>query len=137
MTATDETGHKPADHILDEFLSRHGVVVIGHPEFAGVLQQMRESILAESAPRPVIDREALDRRLETARGHSWSIETTVDAVMELARPVPTREQIAEALHNNDHGHQWREHGVCHRYACDQIYPPMADVVLELLNGSES
>lgn len=64
---------------------------------------------------------------------------TARAALVAARPylMPTREQIAEALHDNDHAHSWRQEGVCSRYACEHVYPPMADVVLALLNGAES
>jgi len=48
--------------------------------------------------------------------------------------MPTREEIAEVLHDNDHAHSWRQEGVCSRYGCEHVYPPMADAVLALLKG---
>jgi hypothetical protein len=91
------------------------------------------------APGQVLDREAVWRGVYSAAiqhlNPSGVADKATDAVMELARPMPTREQIAEAL---------REVSVL-----DYAAPPaentlsgsererVADALLALLNGSES
>lgn len=88
---------------------------------------------------PLLDREAIDRRLETAKGHGWSIETTVDAVMELARAMPTREQISAALSAEVRG--WPDDAGLPHHPDDAksvlTFRRLADAVLALLNGGES
>jgi hypothetical protein len=56
-----------------------------------------------------------------------------DAVMELARPMPTREEIAEAQHDFHTDHLWRDPASCRDW-CAPVYLRMADAVLALING---
>ena len=44
-------------------------------------------------------------------------------------PVASRERVAEALHNNDQAHSWRDERYCPNYACLYIYLPMTDALL--------
>lgn len=64
-------------------------------------------------------------------GHRAQYETRADAVLALAVPVPTREQIAEAIHTSRCPLSWRECGGSHHDDCRMA----ADAVLALLNGS--
>lgn len=110
---------------LREDLARSYPIRAQYDIVSTVIDRLDVLLAAEPAPRPVIDREALDRRLETAKGHSWSIETTVDAVMELARPMPTREQIKEHLSLH-----WA-------FATDEEADEMTNAVVSLFGRSES
>lgn len=102
---------------------------------------------AESAPRPVIDREAVYSLLRATRvtvNDEWRPTETsagqiTDAVMELARPMPTREQVAEeilrVLQRKCVGGA-RSSAVAAQYR-HEIAMETSAVVLALLNGSES
>lgn len=88
-------------------------------------------------PRPLLDREAVKRILGDVRALPVTRSTNphVEAVMKLARPMPTREELAEA------GHRWsclkRDEPV---HELDAIDYDRADEILEiwaLLNGAES
>lgn len=60
--------HRPADHILDEFLGKHGVrVTVG--EFTKVLRDMRGSIAEEIAF--ALDERALEWRTPTPTPEGW------------------------------------------------------------------
>lgn len=96
------------------------------------------------APRLLLDRTALTavlrRKLELQKDFPTFIaeaaEETADAVMEMARPMPTREQIAEALHDHwSDTHTWRRG--CREDVCIAIFLDRADAVLDLLNGDGS
>lgn len=50
--------------------------------------------------------------------------------------MPTREQIAEAMHDHwSETHRWRQG--CRQDVCIEIFLDRADAVLALLNGSDS
>lgn len=93
--------------------------------------------------RPVLDREAARKAIYTslfgkAEGTYDNIEIAIDAVMELARPMPTREQLAICLHSFDGfaietAEQWSDCNPERQGAF--LY--QAAAVLALLNGSES
>jgi hypothetical protein len=92
-------------------------------------------------PRPLLDRKAVREVF-----HSTSVrvryedgayrivvedpefDRVTDAVMELARPMPTRDQIASVLLYEE-GSEWAENTNRHY--------ELADAVLALLNGAES
>ena len=83
--------------------------------------------LLGTRPQPTLDREALRLRLQAAKGHRWDEEQTLDAVMELVRPLPTREQAAEAL---DKAARVNEYG-----EVSNVYGA-ADAVLALFTGGK-
>lgn len=89
------------------------------------------------APQSVVDREALSLRLQAARGHRWDHETTVDAVMELARPMPTQKQIARAQYDQDvaDGNQTPNPWGIAGDIIQGAYLHSADAVLALINGT--
>ena len=75
----------------------------------------------------LLDRAAVKRRLETARGHGWTEDVTVDAVLELARPMPTDAEIHEAIDSALDSHAYD-------------YVPIAKITVALralLNGADS
>lgn len=90
------------------------------------------------APRALLDREAVHQAIAD---NVWptvdgvEIIEAVPAVMELARPMPTREQIAQVLHDQNQVHAWGTNR-CDD-ACGIAYYQRADAVLALLNGAES
>lgn len=96
------------------------------------------ALLKARAGSPVIDREALSLRLQTAQGHRWDHDTTVDAVMELARPMPTVPQLREVLHDQGaycgdcNYEDWLSCG-----GCAAVLTRYAQVVLALLKGGQS
>lgn len=103
---------------------------------------MRDALEAAyrlDAPRPLLDRDAVKSLIGQAQTASWgsgqSTNDFVDAVMELARPMPTREQIAQVLHDQNQVHAW-DTNRCDD-ACGIAYYQRADAVLALLNGAES
>lgn len=61
--------------------------------------------------------------------------SAVDAVMELVQPVPTREQVAETLHDFDHMHTWRG-GRCDD-ACAVAAFQRADIIFALLSTTST
>ena len=78
-------------------------------------------------PRPLLDRDAVRLRLETARGHRWDDDTTADGIVELARTMPTDAEIHEAIDSALDSH-----------AYDDV--PIAKITVALralLNGAES
>lgn len=90
-------------------------------------------------PRPLLDREALgavllsfgaDVRLDSGRPAEM-LGLAVDAVLELVRPMPTRQQIATVLHDGTHGRLQCSGPNC--YIWDESYKS-ADLVLSLLGG---
>jgi hypothetical protein len=108
-------------------------------------------MLAEnpSAPtsQPVVDREALasaymafrERNGGCSEGPDCAAcrrlaEEEADVAMALARPMPTREQIAEAMHDDQMDtHAWRQG--CAEDTCIWIFSRRADAILALLTGS--
>lgn len=110
-----------------------------------------EAALPLLGPRPLLDREAvrteliqfgIDLKMEDLHpevGASEMVDRRVDAVLRLARPMPTREEIARAQYNQDVAesrqvpNDWDNAGDIVRGA----YLNAADAVLALLNGSES
>lgn len=103
------------------------------------------SVAAEVDPetgfaRPLLDREAVRQLLQAAdgdlAGYPDRLDRVTDLVLELSRPMPTREQIAEALHDHwTSEHSWRQG--CRDEVCIAIFTDRADAVLALLNGAES
>lgn len=97
-----------------------------------------EAAYRVDAPRPLLDREAVHQAIAD---NVWptvdgvEIIEAVPAVMELARPMPTREQIAQVLHDQNQVHAW-DTNRCDD-ACGIAYYQRADAVLALLNGTES
>jgi len=89
----------------------------------------------EAAPQPVVDREAVKRVINEARAlpATHSSEPSVEAVMELARPMPTREQIAEALMKVRVS--TGEFAVGGKAVFHGVHNELADAVLALINGS--
>lgn len=84
-------------------------------------------------------RDALEQKLATTDGWTVSNEFLLGLLAahpaEPARPMPTREQIAEAMH--DHmmeTHRWRQG--CRQDVCIDIFLDRASAVLALLNGAE-
>jgi hypothetical protein len=85
-----------------------------------------------------LDRDAVRRLLDDFGGEVYhesgmsqeSLDHTVDAVMELAVPVPTREQIAKALHDDIEVHPWLSES-CIDHRCGKDYDRLAAVVLAL------
>ena len=117
--------------------------------YESVADELRDLLAAhptESAPRPVVDREALLHRGDVlaaleqvyndgAMGGEWPTLGT-DAVLELAQPMPTREQIAEVLRE----HLWipsESRCSCGDEHIEFVSHHQAEAVLALLNGSES
>lgn len=110
-----------------------------------------DKFVSQFFPAPVLDRaearEVIRKALNTAlfnAGHpaastGWSpseeVDKAVDDVMKLARPIPTREEIAKVLHDHVQQtvlfpHEWQ-------YAPPAIreeFLSQADVVLALLKG---
>lgn len=89
-------------------------------------------------PRPLLDRETLSLRLQTAQGHGWDHDATVDAVMELVRPMPAVPQLREVLHDQGaycgdcNYEDWLSCG-----GCEAVLTRYAQVVLALLKGGQS
>lgn len=48
--------------------------------------------------RPLLDGDAVRLRLQTAKGHRWNEEQTVNALLELARPMPSLDELAATIH---------------------------------------
>lgn len=88
----------------------------------------------EPAPRPVLDRE----RVAVVLARLTGVDTRegrrlADAILELARPMPTREQISEAILA-----AWLVQAELKVEASPVEHcRTLADAVLALLNGSES
>lgn len=106
------------------------------PNHARGFAGLREHIADVTAPRPVIDREAAKQSIYTTYGQGdWERSgRIVDAVMELARPMPTREQVAAVLRD----HLWIPSE--HRCSCGDeeiefVSHHQAEAVLSLLAGS--
>jgi hypothetical protein len=80
-------------------------------------------------PRPLLDRGAVFKIVEYL-GDRMAPEayvlSTTEAIMQLARPMPTREQIASVLLYEE-GSEWAENTNRHY--------ELADAVLALLNGA--
>lgn len=109
-------------------------------------QRARAALVAAyrvDAPRPLLDREATTRAIEAASSRNDHIigrtyveayaDVFADAVMELARPMPTREQIATAIdpvafdaHKSDESYDNRR----------KLALSDAAAVLALLNGAD-
>jgi hypothetical protein len=120
-------------------------------EFLRAARSALEAAYRVDAPRPLLDREAVAARLLYEEGSEWAEGTDrhyelADAVMELARPMPTQEQVEAAL---------EEHGVLlfdpqPQCRCGHVYDKLhlggvswkdqslhrADAVLALLSGAE-
>lgn len=109
-----------------------------------------EAAYRVDVPRPLLDRDELGRVLihfgadvrAEANEPAVMFGEVVDAVMKLARPMPTREQIELLL--LAHIRDWHEDGSVTCKACGYVddkpygWPRhQADVVLALLNGTES
>lgn len=99
----------------------------------------RAAALPYVVPRPLLDKEALgavllsfgaDVRLNSERPAEM-LGMAVDAVLELVRPMPTRQQIATVLHDGTHGRLQCSGPNC--YIWDESYKS-ADLVLSLLGG---
>jgi hypothetical protein len=97
--------------------------------------------------RPLLDREAVENAIAEASNPDeadlilgrkyvggWA-DAFADAVMKLARPMPTREQIAISTHERTEVHGWLS-GDCSG-SCQDHHLGNADAVLALLNGTES
>lgn len=96
---------------------------------------LKAPIDTESAPRPVIDREALRTRLWEVWQNPKSApadyaDEWTDAVMGLARPMPTREQIEQSVR------RIYIDGGAHITHAQEAAAEIATAVLALLNGSE-
>lgn len=94
-------------------------------------------------PRPLLDREAVRRILGDVRALPVTRSTNphVEAVMELARPMPTRETLATAVDPEafDETRKRSQHpaAVVQWAARKHMAYKAADAVLALLNGAES
>jgi hypothetical protein len=87
-------------------------------------------------PPPLLDPETVQKAvrkvvLNAFGTYSGTASEIADAVMELARPMPTRERIAEALSNATRDLDYKQWETPHGML------PFADAVLALLNGAES
>lgn len=98
--------------------------------------------LAESAPRPVIDRERVAEVLasELPTGYQFEAPIMADALIAagVARPMPTREQIERALRDRLQQSNFADnlHEPIRTQSIDQWVDLFAGTVLTLLNGSE-
>jgi hypothetical protein len=102
-----------------------------------------EAAYRVDVPKPLLDRNAVSRDLTEVVDRSMEtgalpLSELVDAMMELARPMPTREQIAEAVYlsesaANAHRPAWSAAAPGVR----ALFYDIADSVLALLNGAES
>lgn len=139
----EAAGQEESEYAAGEFLAYKRVrghllnILADHP--TGSAPQPVEELVGVltdpdwgKAPRPVLDREAvkavLDRRLHG--------DQVIDMLMELARPMPTREQIAEVLRE----HLWipsESRCSCGDEHIEFVSHHQAEAVLALLNGSES
>lgn len=112
------------------------------PCFATPVRRALEAAAPLLGPRPLLDRDAVQDAITgkvfTMMGDSDPVCGTMaatDAVMELARPMPTREQVAAAVHKHfcvTPGEPTHEP--------DEIDYDKADEILEiwaLLNGTET
>jgi len=93
-------------------------------------------------PRPLLDQQAVANVVYTtvraqAGPAAASLAGTdiLGRLMEMARPMPTLGQIAEAIHGSDLHHLWATE-VCSE-ACRERYLRKAAAVMALLNGAES
>lgn len=113
------------------------------------VQEAREVIEAARpllAPQPLLNREAVKQALlavwrreaeaETVDSPEGHCDGLADAVMVVARPMPTREQIIEAMARAEgrtikwHSEQWR-------HLAEEVFGWRADAVLALINGTEA
>ena len=87
------------------------------------------------AMRPIIFEDREQPHGELVEQHRDETRRFVRAALVAARPylTPTREAIAEALHDHDHMHTWRS-GRCDD-ACGVAAFQRADLVLALLSTS--
>lgn len=110
---------------------------------------LKAPVETESAPRPVIDREALRAALDACTcqrlpgpgpqtlrprptcPYHGDTKARLDVVMELARPMPTEVEIAERVR------QIYINGGAARTHAQEAASEIADAVMALLNGSES
>lgn len=149
----NDTDLKPSEHILDDWLSKHGMAVT-FDDAREFLAELREAFgREESAPRPVIDREAVKKLVQDelavhlagtpALVHLQMLvgPRAADAVLELARPMPTADQLDKLLRRHTVAAFQPEHSAC---SCDRKWRAHAehrehlrDAVLALLTGSES
>lgn len=100
-----------------------------------------EAAYRVDAPRPLLDRDAVRLAIadeldgEGVVSYGLAPKLT-DRVMDVARPIPTREQIAEAMHDHwSETHRWRQG--CRQDVCIDIFLDRADAVMALLDGAGS
>lgn len=84
-------------------------------------------------PRPLLDEKAVARAITNATGHA---SVAITGVMELARPMPTREEISSALMDSGVAQYVRHEAPGHTWV-EGYAQVLADAVLALLNGAES
>lgn len=108
-----------------------------------------EAAYRVDAPRPFLDREAvadaIDRHYDEdvympiypEDGSRCIGSAAADAVMELARPMPTREQIDELLKLWKVGPAFRPYDPDYPGALPNYRRKLRDALLALLSGSES
>lgn len=116
--------------------------------YGGPTARMRRALEAAIpllGPRPLLDREALTEEIFRATAMQVSRNSSRDAAdvaLRMARPMPTQDQLAEALRKvrGRDGH-YAEHG---RHAYDGTCPvcsghpeKIAAAVLALLSGGET
>lgn len=110
---------------------------------AGDAEWMRaalESAAPLLGPRPLLDWEAVKRVINEARAlpATHSSRPSIEAVLELARPMPTREQIAGVLADHDADSVidctcgWRDD-----QNDEDLLHHQADGVLALLTGGQT
>lgn len=104
----------------------------GHGPYAAINAAL-EAAYRVDAPRPLLDREAVKAVL-AKRLHG---EQVVDLLMELARPMPTREQIDELLQLWRVGPAHRPHDPKYPGVLPNYRRKLRNAVLALLNGAES
>ena len=105
----------------------HPVVNANIPHLARAALEAAEPLLG---PRSLLDRAAVDAALIA---NADSLTRQGDAVMELARPMPTREQVAESLARVIHE---RQQQMIDGHIEDDA-DALAAAVLALLNGGTS
>jgi hypothetical protein len=135
---TDQSLRDAVEELAADLDRQNVVMVAGR-----ALRDLLAAHPAEPA-RPLLDREAVYALLRATRvtvNDEWRPTETsagqiADAVLDLARPMPTREQIAEAMHNHwSQTHKWRQG--CSEGTCIAIFLDRADAMLALLNGAGS
>jgi hypothetical protein len=121
--------------------------------YARAVDLILEAAAPLLGPRPLLDREAVTRVIGHVRALPWDEAVTphVDAVMKLARPMPTQGQINDLL--MQHRVLWQRSDSVIACACDpadqdrrlpiqwfthiEFAAHQRDAVLALLNGAES